>query len=58
MNPVPLLQRVGPYRIEGPLGRGGMGVVLAVDPRSGAKLAVKLLTPGASPETRERFEVE
>jgi len=36
-----------------------MGIVLAAsDPRSGAKLAVKVLTPGASPETRERFEVE
>ena len=55
----PLPRTIGPYRIEGPLGRGGMGIVLAAsDPRSGAKLAVKVLTPGASPETRERFEVE
>jgi len=55
----PLPRAIGPYRIEGPLGRGGMGVVLAaVDPRSGAQLAVKLLGAQATRETRERFEVE
>ncbi|MCO5171270.1 MAG: serine/threonine protein kinase, partial [Planctomycetes bacterium] len=38
------MQRVGPYVVQGQLGQGGMGRVLrAVDPRSGAAVAVKVL---------------
>ncbi len=52
---------IGPYRIEGELGRGGMGVVLkAKDPLLGRSVAVKLLHPGAlrEPESRRRFVQE
>lgn len=53
--------RVGPYRLIGLLGRGGMGSVHdAEDPVSGRRVALKLVSPDllASPEARERFRQE
>jgi len=49
---------IGPYRVEGELARGGMGIVLAaVDPMLGRKVALKLLGPDAfrEKEARRRF---
>src|SRR5262245_14206808 len=49
------------YRIEGLLGRGGMGVVYrAVHPRLGAKIALKLMAPELAMDEgfRERFVQE
>jgi len=52
---------VGPYRIEGPLGQGGMGVVYrARDTRLGRPVAVKLLSGAIvkDPSGMERFRRE
>jgi eukaryotic-like serine/threonine-protein kinase len=53
--------RLGPYRIAGRLGAGGMGVVYrAEDRRLGRAVAIKLIHGGAaiSAATRQRFERE
>ena len=57
---VPVLRKVGPYRVLGVLGQGGMGVVyLAERERLGHRVAIKVLRDAAlSPVRRERFERE
>jgi serine/threonine protein kinase/tetratricopeptide (TPR) repeat protein len=57
MNPG---QQVGPYRIEGRLGEGGMGVVYrAFDTRLNRPVAIKLLSGElADPAARRRFQRE
>ena len=49
---------IGGYRLDGLLGQGGMGVVyLAENVQTGAKCALKLLTPDLARQSgfRERF---
>ncbi|HEX5660540.1 MAG TPA: protein kinase, partial [Polyangiales bacterium] len=49
----------GRYRVEGLLGRGGMGVVYTVrDEQSGERLALKQLQPEASARMARLFELE
>ncbi len=55
------IERLGPYRIVGKLGRGGMGTVYkAVHDETGDSAAVKLLASGLAQEEdfRIRFEAE
>ena len=52
---------LGPYRIEGPLGAGGMGEVFrATDTRLNRLVAIKVLPPGVAldPQMRARFARE
>src|SRR5580700_1862629 len=52
---------IGPYRVIGPLGAGGMGEVYrALDPRVGRHVALKLLPESLAQDTdlRRRFEQE
>src|SRR5436190_12715451 len=55
------LTRLGPYEIEKPLGKGGMGsVYAATDSHTGQRVAIKALTPqlAMAEGFRERFESE
>jgi len=55
------IQQLGPYRIVGSLGRGGMGVVYeGVHCETGGHAAVKVLQPelASNPNFRERFAAE
>lgn len=55
------LQRLGVFRVEGELGRGGMGIVCAaVDEQLGRRVALKLLPRSmlSSPSARARFQRE
>jgi serine/threonine protein kinase len=57
-EPEPPPQVVGPYRLLGPLGAGGMGTVwVAEDTRRGGRCAVKLLRRVSAP-ARARFARE
>jgi serine/threonine protein kinase len=49
----------GPFRLERQVGRGGLGAVYrAVDTRSGATVALKMLPPGTDPSATLRLERE
>ena|SRR5437016_3134191 len=53
--------RLGPYKIEAPIGAGGMGEVYrATDTRLNRDVAVKILSPGLTAEAsaKQRFERE
>src|SRR5690349_7044264 len=51
-------QRVGTYRVEGVLGRGGMGVVYRAVAPDGTPVALKMLREQASDDTVSRFHRE
>ncbi len=56
-----MTEHIGIYRVERPIGRGGMGeVVLAWDDRLERRVAIKRVRQdaGLSPEQRERFRRE
>ncbi|MEM7164899.1 MAG: protein kinase [Planctomycetota bacterium] len=61
-SPGALPAKIGPYRVLGEVGRGGMGQVLRVEheKRPGTSLALKVLHPFAqgNPRSFERFERE
>src|SRR5438309_11663046 len=49
----------GPFRLEKQVGRGGLGAVFrAVDTRTGATVALKLLPPGGDPSASRRLHRE
>src|SRR5688572_32763074 len=50
-------EAIGPYRIVGRMGAGGMGVVYAGVAADGARVAVKVIHPGlaADPHFHARF---
>jgi serine/threonine protein kinase len=49
-------EAIGPYRVQGVLGQGGMGAVFAgVDPRTGAQVAIKTLRVEGGARERERL---
>jgi serine/threonine protein kinase len=51
--------QMGKYLVRGLLGSGGMGsVYLAEDPDIGRQVAIKIVSVGADPDSRERFRRE
>ncbi len=49
----------GPFRLERQVGRGGLGAVYrAVDSRTGATVALKMLPPGTDPSATRRLQRE
>jgi serine/threonine-protein kinase len=55
------LERLGPYKLERILGRGGMGAVyVGLNIESGERAAVKVLNPVLSDDAgfRDRFKSE
>jgi serine/threonine protein kinase len=49
----------GPFRLERQVGRGGLGAVFrAVDSRTGATVALKMLPPGTDPSSARRLQRE
>ena len=51
--------QVGPYRIEAPLGAGGMGTVYkATDTKLDRPVAIKFISESLNAATRERFRLE
>ena len=49
----------GPFRLERQVGRGGLGAVYrAVDSRTGATVALKMMPPGTDPSATRRLERE
>ena len=51
-------ERLGPYRLLGRLGAGGMGVVHRARDADGREVALKVLPPSPDARTRERFQRE
>ncbi|MEM1177497.1 MAG: tetratricopeptide repeat protein [Acidobacteriota bacterium] len=54
-------QRLGPYRLEGELGRGGMGVVYAAvrdDGEYEQRVAIKVMSRFVASESAQRFRTE
>lgn len=60
MNTNPFPEKLGPYRLLGPLGRGGMGMVYRAVDSQEKEVAVKVLSPsiGGIEGFRERFSAE
>src|SRR5688500_11636569 len=59
MTAIQPLQRIGPYELDGELGRGGMGVIYrATHTALRRPCALKLIMPHAPPAALERFRRE
>ncbi|MGE0708559.1 MAG: protein kinase [Planctomycetota bacterium] len=51
-------ERIGPYRVLGRVGHGGMGVIYRIQDKAGRVLALKRLRRDASQDARARFRRE